>query len=828
MSFYTSVVSYGNTLLVREINEEGVAHSFKTKFKPTLYIQSTDPSAKYAGIHGEKLEPKKFDTIREARDFTDTFKGVEGFNIYGMNKYDIQFLAEKYKNIKYDTTKIKNALLDIEVYSPDEFPKPEEAKHPVNAITWYDTSTGTYRTYGLNKLPTKLWHAKSSVISFAKEVKYQMFTTEEDLLIAFLTDWSSDCPHVVSGWNSEGFDIPYLINRITALLGEDWAKKLSPWKMLKTRDGKDRFGNPVTKHNIVGVAQLDYMELYQKHTFENQEFYTLDHIAYVELGEKKLDYSDVKGLHELWEKDYQKFIDYNIKDVELIVRLEEKLNLFGIVYDISYFSLINYEDTFSPVKTWDAIINTHLAKSNIIIPYETHGNKAESFAGAYVKTPKPGLYNWIVSFDLASLYPSIIRQWNIGPETLVNTSNYGDHVEKLLTESVKLDGKTSYAANGVEFTTETQSFMSELMEWLYNERKDAKDKSFKAGKADDKKNKDLFNTRQMVLKILLNSAYGALGNQYFRFFDIKLATAITLSGQLAIKWIAKDLNAYFNKILLTNGVEYVIYIDTDSVYLNMENFVGKIMGSENNPHKITEFLDKAMKQVEKTVITPSYQRLKDYLSCREQLMIMDREVIGSTAIWTAKKRYAINMYDKEGERYQEPKLKIMGLETVKKDYPEICRKALKESIRIILQENDNDHLIKYVSEFSDTYHKTDYRDIAQTKSVNYVSKYYSAKNIYARDKTVPYNSKAALLFNHFSDEEDIKNGAKIKIVFLIMPNTIAYPIMGFVHSMPEGYELQKYVDYDLMFEKHFLKPLKSLTSVIGWETEETSSLSDFF
>jgi len=307
---------------------------------------------------------------------------------------------------------------------------------------------------------------------------------------------------------------------------------------------------------------------------------------------------------------------------------------------------------------------------------------------------------------------------------------------------------------------------------------------------------------------------------------LKLATAITLSGQLAIKWIAKDLDIYFNKILLTENVEYVIYIDTDSVYLNMEEFANKICGPGKSNHDITDFLDKSMKHVEQHVITPSYQRLKEYLGCREQLMIMDREVIGSTGIWTAKKRYAINMYDKEGERYKEPKLKIMGLETVKKDFPEICRVALKEAIRIILQEADNDNLIKFVNEFRELYHKSDYKVIAQTKSVSYVSKYYNSKTIFKSG--TPYNSKAALLYNHFSKTNDIKNGAKVKIVFLKMPNQVHYPVMGFINELPIGYELDKYIDYDLMFEKHFLTPLKSLTGVIGWKAEETNSLSDFF
>lgn len=829
MSFFTSVVPFGDTLLVREITDEGIPYNYKTKFKPTLYIPTTKPNPEFHGIHGEPLEAKKFARIKDAREFADTYKNVDGFKIYGMNKYDIQFIQQQYKNIKYDTSKIKNAILDIEVFSPDEFPKPEEAKHPVNAITWYDTVSRIYRTYGLTNLQNDLWvpeNSDESIRAVAAKVKYRLFIHEADLLQAFLDDWSSDYPHTISGWNSEGFDIPYLINRMNQLLGEDETKKLSPWNMLKTRAGKDKFGNAVIKHNIVGIGQLDYMELYIKHTFENQEFYTLDHIAYVELKENKLDYSEVKSLHELWKKNYQKFIDYNIKDVELILRLEEKLNLFGIVFDITYFSLINYEDTFSPVKTWDAIINTHLANKNIIVPFDNHGNKSEHFAGAYVKTPKTGLYKWIVSFDLASLYPSIIRQWNIGPETLISSANYGDHVEQLLKQEVQLDGKSSYAANGVSFDNTNQSFMSELMEWLYNERKAAKQKSFECGKKGDKKGRDLFNTRQMVLKILLNSAYGALGNQYFRFFDIKLATAITLSGQLAIKWISKTVNAYFDKILDTENVEYVMYIDTDSIYLNMESFVAKTVGLDKSPHEITDFLDKAMKHVEKTVITPSYESLKDYLGCREQLMIMDREVIGSTGIWTAKKRYAINMYDKEGERYKEPKLKIMGLETVKKDYPEICRKALKEAIRIILQDADNSILLDYINKFRAIYFSSDYRVIAQTKGVSFVTKYQSSKTIY-KTKT-PYNSKAAILYNHYSGTQDIKNGAKVKIVFLKLPNTIQQQVMGFINEVPQGYNLEKYIDYDLMFNKHFLIPLTSLTSVIGWNVEETSSLSDFF
>jgi len=483
MTFYTSVIPYGNTLLIREINEDGSTHSYKTKFKPTLYTPTQNTNPKYHSIHGNPLERKGFESIRDAREFADTYSNVDGFKIYGMDNYSFQFLEQNYKDIKYDTSKIKTAIIDIEVFSPDEFPKPEEAKHPINAITWYDTVSNVYHTYGLDARDVGLWNPENSdesIQHFVREVKYSHFANESELLQAFINDWAEDYPHVVSGWNSEGFDIPYMINRMTALLGEDKVKKLSPWNILKVRQGKDSYGNPREKHNIYGIAQLDYMELFQKHTFENQEFYTLDHISYVILGEKKLDYDAAKGLHGLYKTDYQKFIDYNIKDVELIKRLDEKLNLLGIVFDIAYFSMINYEDTFSPVKTWDSIIYSHLLKTNIIVPFGRSSNKSESFSGAYVKTPKPGLYKWVVSFDLASLYPSIIRQWNIGPDTIMDTNNYGDHVEPLLNETVALDGKTSYAANGVSFSTEKQSFMSELMEEIYNKRKAAKDKMMNA------------------------------------------------------------------------------------------------------------------------------------------------------------------------------------------------------------------------------------------------------------------------------------------------------------------------------------------------------------
>ena len=825
MSFYVNAITRGNNILLREINDDGEEFRDKIPFEPELYISAGEADTPWRSIHGDKLKPKFFDSIYDAKDFIKRYKDTE-FQMYGMDRWNHQFLVDKYHDIKYDASKIKVRFIDIEVLSKDVFPEPQKAEWPINAISYYDTDTKRFITLGLTNPDGQRWLDEDSDY----ETEYHQFSTERELLMFFLDHWETAYPHIVSGWNSAGFDIPYIVNRINNLLGDRHTKRLSPWGIINESQGKDNYYNDIIRYDILGVSHVDYLDAYKKFTFENQEFYKLDHIGWVELGIRKIDYSEYGSLYNLYNMNYQKFIDYNILDVDIMRQLDKKLNLMSIIIDIAFKAKINFEETFSPVKTWDNIIYEHLFKNkNQIIPIKKGGSKAGGFAGGYVKDPIRGVYDWVVSFDLASLYPSIIRQWNIGPDTLHNYDNYdptGAYIRPVLESEHEVKTNKTVAVNGVEFDNDQQSFLSELMENLYNERKQAKGLMQESISEGDMAGKALWKTRQMVLKVLLNSLYGALGNQYFRFFDIKLATAVTISGQLVIQWAGKYVNKYLNDLLKTDNEEYVIYTDTDSIYVNMGPFVDKLYKDKSDTKGIVNFLDKSCEAIKKMCIDPSYEKLQEYLNCREQTMIMDREVIGS-GIFVQKKRYAIAMHDNEGERFENQKLKVMGLETAKKDTPEICRNALSDCLKSLLVERNNDLLLDYIDKFWIEYMAAPVMDIAQVKGVSFVDKYTDPSGWYI--KGTPANSKAAINYNRFiqgKSNDIIKNGDKIRMVQLIMPNPVKDSIIGFVDEIPPG--IEEYVNRREMFHSHFLKPLSNIVHTIGWKTERQSSLDDFF
>ncbi len=337
----------------------------------------------------------------------------------------------------------------------------------------------------------------------------------------------------------------------------------------------------------------------------------------------------------------------------------------------------------------------------------------------------------------------------------------------------------------------------------------------------------------MARKIQLNSAYGSVGNQYFRYFKIENAEAITLSGQVAIRWIENKMNVYLNKVLKTQDIDYVIASDTDSIYLNMGPLVETIFkGREKTTEGVVSFLDKVCKVELEKYIEGCYQELADYVNAYDQKMQMKRENIAERGIWTAKKRYILNVWDSEGVRYEEPKLKMMGIEAVKSSTPAPCRKMIKDGLKLMMSSTEDD-VINFIDNCREEFKKLPPEQIAFPRTASDVRKYYSSSNIYA-SKT-PIHIRGALLFNHYIKEKKltnkyslINNGEKVKYLFLKKPNIIQENVISFIQDFPKELELDKYIDYELQFEKSFLEPLKSILDAIGWKVEKTVSLESFF
>ncbi len=822
----------GDHFLVRGY-EDGNHFMTREVFNPTLFIPS-NKKTKYQTLNGEYVDAVQPGSVRDCREFIKKYEGVENFKIYGNTGYIYQYISKVYpeEEIKFDINKIKVTTLDIEVASENGFPDVESASEEVLLITIQDYATKQIRTWG-----------KGPFNNNQDNVIYRGFRTERELLDDFINWWmiEENTPEVVTGWNSELYDIPYLVRRIDRILGEKLMKRLSPWGLVTERETYIA-GRKHISYDVGGITQLDYLNLYKKFTYKAQESYRLDYIASVELGQKKLDHSEFDTFKDFYTKGWQKFVEYNIIDVELVDRLEDKMKLIELAITMAYDAKANYADVFSQVRMWDTIIYNYLKKKNIVIPPKERSEKDSKYAGAYVKEPIPGMYDWVVNFDLNSLYPHLIMQFNVSPETLVEERHPTVTVDKILNQEITFELYKDYAvcANGAMYRKDVRGFLPELMDKIYQDRTIYKKKMLAAKQEyEKKKTKQLekeiarCNNIQMARKIQLNSAYGAIGNQYFRYYKLANAEAITLSGQVAIRWVENKLNQYLNKILKTQEVDYVIASDTDSVYLNMGPLVECVYkGREKTTQSIVSFLDKVCKVELEKYIEGCYQELAEYVNAYDQKMQMKRENIAERGIWTAKKRYILNVWDSEGVRYEEPKLKMMGIEAVKSSTPAPCRQMIKDGLKLMMNGTEDD-VIKFIDKCREEFKKLPPEQIAFPRTASDVRKYHSSSTIYAH-KT-PIHIRGALLFNHYIKEKKltnkyslIGNGEKIKFVYLKKPNIIQENIISFIQDFPKELGLDKYIDYELQFEKSFIDPLKSILDSIGWSVEKTVNLELFF
>lgn len=838
MSFYTSVHRYGNQILYRGYNDNGAHINERVKFKPTLYVRSKVGKSPIYALDGTPVEKMDFDDMREASDFIKMYDGVQNFKVYGNTNYVAQYIASKFPGeIKYNINHIAVGNIDIEVASDDGFPHPDQANHPVISIAYKSSKSKIYHVWGLGHYD----HTKCEVLPKDTLIQYRKCNDEVELLQSFLTYWEEHYPDIITGWNVRLFDIPYMANRIKKILGEDNMKRLSPWGIVNYRAIGVK-GKSLDAYEIYGVSQLDYLDLFQKfgYTYGNQESFALDHIAYVVLGERKLSYAEHGTLHGLYKSDFQKFIDYNIRDVDLVDRIDQEMRLIELACIIAYKGGVNYGDTLGTTAIWDSIIYRHLNARNIVIPQSEHKSRGE-YPGGYVKDPQVGMHDWVVSFDLNSLYPNLIVQYNMSPETLMTGDSdfaphgvdyYLDAKHDPLPPSAR-ERNLAVAANGSMYRKDKQGCLPEIIVGYYNERKAIKADAIKL-KKEYEKNKSPETKRQMnqldnaqqAVKILLNSLYGALGNEHFRYYDLRIAEGVTLSGQLAIRWAEKAMNESMNKILKTDK-DYVIAMDTDSLYVNMSGLVNEV-----KPSDPVAFLDKACSTKLEPVLAKAYEKMFTMMNGFENRMVMKREAIADRGIWTAKKRYILHVHNNEGVQYAEPKLKIMGIEAVKSSTPQIVRDKFKQAYKIMLTKTEKD-LIAFVENFYEEFKSLDPENASFPRGVSDIRKWTGPNDTYLSG--TPIHVRGAILFNHFIKKQKldkqyelIQDGNKVKFCYLKMPNPIYENVIAFPNYLPRELGLHEYVDYDTQFNKTFKEPLKIVSDAINWKVEHVSSLESFF
>jgi len=840
MNFYTSVNRYGNSILYRGI-EDGERVAKKVKYMPTLFVNATHETGWY-NLQNQPVLPKTFDTMRDAKDFMKQYEGVDNYTVYGTTNYVTQYINDRFPDApKFDRDKVNVTSIDIEVASDEGFPFVEQAAHPVISITMKNNIDNIYRVWGLYD-----YNEDDCTVEGVDAIQYIKCKDEIDLLLSWLAYWHDPkyCPDIVTGWNTRLFDFPYLINRVKNIIGGDVYKKFSPWGIVDQRNIMMARGE-VIAYEMAGIQQLDYYDLFTKfgYTYGMQESYKLDHIAHVVLGERKLSYDEHGSLHGLYKHDFQKFIDYNIKDVQIVDRLEEKMGLITLAMTMAYRGGVNYSETFGTVQIWDSILYRLLFKQQIACPPKFSKEKVP-YPGAYVKDPQTGMHDWVVSFDLNSLYPMIIVQYNMSPETVLPGKEHlgPDPVDMLLgDDEVNIPEGTTMAASGVKFSKDQVGIIPAIIKQYYDERRVIKkamldaQQEYQTTPTKRLENKmTILENQQMSIKILMNSLYGALGNKHFRYFNNQVAEAITTSGQLSIRWAENAINKEMNTALETNDKDYVIAIDTDSLYVNMNEMVKKF-----NPKDPVKFLDKICREHFEGVLEKSYAVLAEKLDVMENRMEMSREVIANRGVWIAKKRYILNVHNNEGVQYAEPKMKMMGVDAVRSSTPQVCRDKFKKIFKVIIDEGET-ATQRFIADFKKEWKQLPPESVSFPRGCNISKKKDGVPFTWADKKTIykkacPIHVRGALLYNHYIKQagleqkyEIIQNGEKIKFVYLKTPNSIKENVIAYANDLPKELDLHRFIDYNKQYEKAFVDPIKHLLDALNWDVEPVATLEDFF
>lgn len=833
MEFYTSAYISRNKVHVRAIDSSGKSVKRAYEYSPYLFLPSKNPKAEYSNIREEPLDRIDFENIYDAKDFIKRYDGVEGFKIYGMTNFVYPFINDYFQgSINYDVSKISIVNFDIEniIGKEDINTSITNAPNEITSITL--SKNGKYYVITCVDYEVK---SPDEILIKCKD--------ETILLKRFLDVWEQLNPDIITGWNIEFYDIPYLVNRIRRVLGEDASKRLSPWGVIRSYQ-VDVKGSTINTYEFRGISTLDYMQIYKKFTFKNQESFRLDHIASVELDEQKLDYSDYDNLNDLFYKNPQLYVEYNIHDVRLVDRLEDKMKLIELVVAMAYDAKINFCDTLTTVRQWDVIIHNHLISKKIAIDPQEEQNYDQALVGGYVKDPVPGLYDWVVSFDLNSLYPSLIMQYNISPDTYLGQSeSFKYSIDDLAEGKIVYNGNNIIAANGAMYRNDKRGFLPELMESFYADRSKYKNLMLEqerlyeeTGDKKYEKQAGKYHNIQLAKKIQLNSAYGALANKYFRWMSFHNAEAITTSGQLTVKFIGNRINEYLNKLCKTENVDRVAGIDTDSCYLLFEDVVKFIPNYEKMEKiEISRVIDKFCSEKLEPYIARSYKDLARIMKSYSEKMVMKRESIAERAIWTGKKRYMMNVWNSEGVEYAFPKLKMVGVEAVKSSVPMVCRKKMKELIGIIMNSNEEE-VQKFISQFREDFSKLPFEEISSPRGISELNKYQRYLDKFGElPKGCPIHVKAALTYNRVIKErnldiEKIGDGDKIKFCYMIIPNPFSQKVFGIPNDLHKSLreEVTEFIDYKTQFEKNFLKPMVIILDAIGWQHEKRSSLASLF
>ena len=762
-----------------------------------------------------------------------------------------RFLVDNYGDSDEMSVGHRIMFFDIEVEVTDGFPDVQKAQNVITSIALYDCLTDKYFTY--------CYDAEKRIKSYTKDDEVvEFYDTEYEMLNKFFQKYLEIRPTIVSGWNSEFFDIPYLYNRAVRVLGPEVANLLSPISQVIYSEYKK-------KHTIAGVSSLDYLQLYRQFTFGQKSSYRLDYIGEVEVGMKKVDYEGT--LNDLYEKDLQTFIDYNIRDVRILVELDRKLDFINVARGIAHLGHVPYEDIQMSSRWLEGAILVYLKKIGVVAPNKPPRPKQhleDKFAGAYVQEPQAGKHDWVYDLDITSMYPSVIRSLNISPETKVGKVVGWDDEEFLKKENKKTytllnkkgkemgkmterelqqyfdEAKVSIASNGVIYRTDKQGLIPALLEKWFNERVEMRKLVKKFHDEGDKVKEQYFDRRQHIQKIVLNSLYGVLGLPVFRFYDLDNAEATTLTGQQLIKFSKKITNHFYNKELGTAD-DYVIYIDTDSIFASAVPLIKKrFPNQELTETMMTQRIMDICAEVQ-DYLNKSYDYFaKKFCNIDEHVFDIKQEVVAKTGLFITKKRYGLRIINDAGRKVN--KIHVKGLDTIRSNFAVAMKDLLQKVLDDILADVPKEKIDERISIFKRNMTSLHYDVMANPIGVKGIGKYEvkdEESSFSQYKKGTPVHVKSAINYNSLIDYwyegkryEKIGNGNKIKWVYL-KENEFGFDTIAY-----KGYEdppqildmIKKYIDHNKMYEQAMSKKIDMFYQALKWGGVEdtTTSMSRFF
>ena len=794
-------------------------------FPYTRYAYEPATNGTFRSIYGDKLSK------------IYKFKGDDP----GLFESDVpettRVLVDTYTESDLPSEGIVTMTFDIEVEMESGLPNVEEAKNELTAIGLQDNITNQYWVLIMDKKGKMVERKTDKAIILP-------FKDERDLCMKFLELYEGIAPDVLTGWNIDNFDIPYLFNRIKRILGEQHAKRLSPI-------GQAFYSPYRNRWFFAGVSCLDYLELYKKFNYNELPNYRLDTIGTIELGRGKIEYQG--SLDDLFNEDIEKFIEYNLVDVEIVVELDKKLQFIDLCRGICHAGHVPYEDFVYSSKYLEGALLCFLKRKGLVAPNKPADRKEklqalkdageEKFIGAYVKDPIVGKYDWVYDLDLTSLYPSIIMTLNISPETKVNKVEDWD-VQKFMKKEVDYyqmgedrissenldnyirEGDLTISSNGVLYRKDKIGCIPEILDIWFNERVEFRKLEKKYGQEGDKEKYAFYGKRQLVQKILLNSLYGVLGLPAFRFYDVDNAEAVTTTGQTVIKNTANMGNIKYNKELGTKDIDSNIYIDTDSVFFSAVPLLDfrHPTWKEMPDSEVAQFVDGIAGEMQ-DYLNKFYDILCDkFFNVQNHRLEIKKEYVARAGIWIAKKRYAQWIISNNG--IATDKLDVKGLDVKRSSFPKAFQECMGTVLIDILKSKSEEYISDFVLQFKKNMVNRPVTEIAKNSAVKHLSKYLPKKRqIFQLEKGVPAHVKAAILYNdclvHFNAPfkySPMKDGDKIKWVYL-KNNPLGIDGLGFTgYEDPEEITnfIATYVDHNRIFEAELKGKLQDFYNALGW------------